>query len=76
MTTTLTTIEAFITTRLQSIWDEMRTDERGEGLVGFLIIAVAVAAIALFVLGVFEGEAVDKINDLDLGDTPNPASSN
>lgn len=58
--------------RLQNGWREFKADERGDGLVSFLLIAVAVAAIALFVLGVFEGEIIDSIDEFDMGDVPAP----
>ena len=54
----------------QHTWREFKEDERGEGLVSFLIIAVAVAALALFVLDVFQREIETQVGDLDLGDPP------
>jgi len=58
--------------RFQNAWHQLKEDERGEGLVSFLIIAVAVAVLALFVLDVFETEVEDQIGLLDLGDGPQP----
>ena len=58
------------TTRAQVAWQTFRHDERGEGLVSFLIIAVAVAGLALFVLGVFDEEVRDKVDQLDLNERP------
>ncbi len=58
---------------LQNTWHTIKEDERGEGLVSFLIIAVAVAVLALFSLGVFETEVEEQIGNLDLGgDPPEP----
>lgn len=59
-----------LATRAQSAWHEFKHDERGEGLVSFLIIAVAVAALALFVLGVFDDKVTDKVEQLELDDAP------
>ncbi len=64
---TLHTVGVQTAVRFQQALSRIRTSERGDGLVSFLIVAVAVAAIALFVLGVFETEATNKINELDLG---------
>jgi len=58
--------------RFQNAWLQLKQDERGEGLVSFLLIAVAVAVLALFVLGVFETEVERNVGDLDLGDAPEP----
>lgn len=57
---------------LQYRWTQLKEDERGEGMVSFLIVAVGVAAIALIVLGIFESKSTAKINDLDLGSPANP----
>lgn len=68
----LTQACGLLVVRLQIGWQELKADERGEGLVSFLIIAVAVAVIALFALGVFENEVVETIDDFDMGDPPTP----
>ena len=49
------------------------TAERGEGMVSWLIILVAVAALALVVWAAVEALIIDKTGQLDLGDTPAPA---
>lgn len=54
----------------------IRSNERGEGLVSFLLIVVAVAVIALYVLGVFEAEVKGKVAELDLGQTQPSAPGN
>jgi len=58
--------------RFQNAWHQLKEDERGEGLVSFLIIAVAVAVLALFALGVFETEVEGQVGDFDMGDAPTP----
>lgn len=68
----LTTTSDLLAVRIQTTWQALKQDERGEGLVSFLIIAVAVAVLALFVLGVFETEVEGRVGDLDLGDNPSP----
>lgn len=59
---------------LQHIWHRIKTEERGEGLVSFLLIVVAVAVIALYVLGVFESEIQSRVSELDLGEAPSLGS--
>ncbi len=68
----LTQAGDWLAVRAQTAWQAFKEDERGEGLVSFLIIAVAVAVLALFALGVFEGEVEGRVGDLDFGDTPEP----
>jgi len=71
---TLTTTANQLYVKAYTAWGELKQDERGEGLVSFLIIAVAVAALALVVLASFDTKVNDKINDLDLNNAPTPTN--
>lgn len=65
-----------IGSNIETTLTRIRNEQRGEGLVSFLLIVVAVAVIALYVLGVFEAEIQSRVSELDLGEAPSPGSRN
>lgn len=54
----------------KELWHRFKTDERGEGMISFLIIAVGVAVAALAVWAFINNMIVDKSKQLDFGDAP------